>query len=238
MQQARQTAPAAMRARASFQRQEEATLQLALPRRLIPIIDVIGAADALVGGFVAARCRQLAVAQALLCTPFLQPPTAPPASGAPLFAIYLPCPGRGAGAAVGPCGGCALRDEPRRAGSLLTPTHRSLRRRSACSPPLPQRRRRCQPPTRWRPSSAGSCSPVCPWKARAQARRPACCIRNACFPPHLPVSAQRTRPSSPRVRRPSWASASRRCCPQGRTCSRTLCTTPRCAPTRARSARS
>ncbi len=39
---------------------------LVLPRSRMPVIDVIGAADAFVGGFLAARCRRLSMCQALL----------------------------------------------------------------------------------------------------------------------------------------------------------------------------
>jgi ribokinase len=49
-------------------------LQLMLPRRHHPVVEAIGAGDAFVGGFVAASCRQLCAAQALVwahCTAML-----------------------------------------------------------------------------------------------------------------------------------------------------------------------
>ena len=49
-------------------------LRLMLPRRHHPVVEAIGAGDAFVGGFVAASCRQLCAAQALVwahCTAML-----------------------------------------------------------------------------------------------------------------------------------------------------------------------
>ncbi len=45
---------------------DDATMVLMVPKHRQEVVDVIGAADALVGGFVAARCRRLPPAQALL----------------------------------------------------------------------------------------------------------------------------------------------------------------------------
>ena len=42
------------------------TSLLVLPRARIPVVDVIGAADAFIGGFLAARCRRLSMCQAML----------------------------------------------------------------------------------------------------------------------------------------------------------------------------
>ena len=43
-----------------------ADLTLVVPRREVRTVDIIGAADAMVGGFVGAHCRRLSVGQSLL----------------------------------------------------------------------------------------------------------------------------------------------------------------------------